>query len=94
MVTRFSSILVEFSGADLTFLVKYATMDESGVLLLFHKILYNVLRCVLASQAIIALYKPGAFVGFLQKAIGCVKPAIGGLPLTNIITVASTTRVK
>jgi hypothetical protein len=63
---------LKLSPLELNFLYNYINIDEHGVLFLFQKTLYTVLKCKLASQLIVALYKPGAFISFFQKVLAVV----------------------
>jgi hypothetical protein len=68
-VSRFSMMLSDLTTVDLNSLLMLTSYDEQGSLFLCHKLIYGALKCVLASQIIIGLYKPGAFFTFLEKAV-------------------------
>jgi hypothetical protein len=69
MGSRFTTLFTNLNLADLEFLVSYVQWDEHGVLFLFWKYIYCKLGYILSSQLIIAVYKPGAFIEFLNKAV-------------------------
>ena len=69
MASRFSTLFTDLNLADLQFLVSYVQWDEHGVLFLFWKYIYCKLGYILSSQLIIAVYKPGSFIEFLNKAV-------------------------
>lgn len=94
MIVRFSTLFTHLTPLDHSFLLFFAEYDEKGLLLLCHRLLYCVLKSVLASQLIIALYKPGAFVTFLEKALQATQGVNNHLRLSNIITVSNVKAVK
>jgi hypothetical protein len=69
MITRFAKLFANLSMTELSFISYFISMDESGALFLFHKFIYTCLKCKLASQLIVALYKPGAFIAFFDKVV-------------------------
>lgn len=68
-VTNFSTLFTGLEGSDLNFLMDYTTLDETGALLLFLKFLTPKLGPFLSSRVILPLYKPGAFIAFLEASI-------------------------
>lgn len=66
-VKNFSTLLIGLDGSDLNFLMDYTTLDETKVLFLFLKLLK--LGPFLNSPLILSLYKPGAFIAFLEASI-------------------------
>jgi hypothetical protein len=69
-------------------------VDEHGVLFLFQKVIYACLKCKLASQLIVALYKPGAFIMFFSKVLDILSKNRSILSLKGIMTVKATTAIK
>merc|ERR1712157_154198 len=51
------------------FLLKFVSIDETGLLFLFHKVFYVVLKSVLAITALATLYKKGSFMIFLSSIL-------------------------
>ena len=97
MAARFSKILINLTATDYSFLLSFAQYDEQGLLLLCHKLLYITLKSVLASQIIIGLYNPGAFLSFISKAIVGAQTAskvwkISTIP--SILTTCRSTKLK
>jgi hypothetical protein len=66
-VKNFSTLLIGLDGSDLNFLMDFTTLDETKVLFLFLKFLK--LGPFLNSRLILPLYKPGAFLAFLEASI-------------------------
>jgi|JI102314A2RNA_FD_contig_31_8595426_length_980_multi_2_in_0_out_0_2 hypothetical protein len=94
MVVRIARIFINVSSAELTFLLNYIQMDEHGVLFLFQKSIYACLKCKLASQLIVALYKPGAFIMFFSKVLTILSNNRSILSLKGIMTLKGTTAIK
>jgi len=67
IIARIAALFSNWSSTDLVFLSYFISMDEHGVLFLFQKFFYCCLKCKLASQLIIALYKPGQFISFFNR---------------------------
>lgn len=94
MVLRVAKIFVHVSSVELSFLFNYIQVDEHGVLFLFQKVIYACLKCKLASQLIVALYKPGAFIMFFSKVLDILSKNRSILSLKGIMTVKATTAIK
>jgi len=69
MISRFAQLFSNLSITELSFFSYFISMDESGVLFLFQKFFYACLKCKLASQLIVALYKPGTFIAFFDRVV-------------------------
>lgn len=69
IVLRISKVLATINPFELSFLLEYVNIDEHGLLFLFNKFIFKSLKAVLASQVIIALYKPETFKTFLKTAV-------------------------
>jgi len=68
-VINFSTLFIGLQGSDLNFLMDYTNWDETGALFLFLKFLIPKLGPFLSARLILPLYKPGAFIDFLEAAI-------------------------
>jgi hypothetical protein len=94
MILRFSKLLTHLTSIDQSFLLFFAQYDEKGLLLLCHKLIYGVLKSILASQLIIALYKPGAFITFLERSLQAAQVVNRSLQISNVITVSNVKAIK
>jgi hypothetical protein len=68
-VIKFSTLFVGLNANDLNFLMDYTNLDETGALFLSLKFLTPKLGPFLSSRLILPLYKPGAFITFLENSI-------------------------
>lgn len=94
MIARFAQLFSNLSTIDLSFLSFFISMDESGVLFLFQKFFYGCLKCKLASQLIIALYKPGAFISFFNSVVKLLWWKLDAIKNNIPFAVTRTTVVK